>query len=527
MGYVDLIPNVFRLTASIANNKTYRTQKFNVGNKQCIGVTVKASQALSIAVAYGIATDTAASAGVDQSPSLPYKTSATTFASNNSTEGGTYHELAIPPHARQAQLVISNASGSDVASAVFDAALRVVAYPASGSGGGGDFASITGWPGSSSQVVRADGSYSALSAAEITSDLGTSTGTANALAVAPAGDATTTFEANRLYWVKSNLANTGATTLAKNGGTAVSIRKNPNSAALVGGEIPANQLILLRYDGTYLQFVAGRALLDSEASSLCTPVTTGGTNTAYTLADTRIGTPVDGQIFAMRVHLASGTSPTLAVNGGSALQLRRRLAANSLGAFVVNQLQPLEVFIVKYDATNTCYTVISDFPLQSGDIPTSLGGTEINTIDIAKTTTGTIMRASSTASLSLRGGSASNEPLLQLTAQGATNNPGAVTLMCKMLPKAASTSYNLWPITTNFYGSVWLIDDTQAGNAITEVVINAGVISAINGDTTCYKTGSATGDQMQLTISGGFLVGTTGNTYARYLGINANRMGHK
>jgi len=168
MGYVDLIPSVFRLTiASLENNKTYRTTKFNVGNKQCIGVTVKASQTVSVSVAYGIASDTAANAGVDQSASLPYKTSATSFASNTSTEGGTYHEIALPPHARQAQLVISNASGSTVSGAVIDAALRVVAYPAASGSGSSDFASITGWPGSSSQFVHADGSYSPLSAADI------------------------------------------------------------------------------------------------------------------------------------------------------------------------------------------------------------------------------------------------------------------------------------------------------------------------------------------------------------------------
>ena len=130
MGYIDLIPDVFRLTMpDLATGKSYHTQKFNVGNKQCIGVTIKASQALSVAVAYGIATDTAAAAGVDIAASLPYKTSATSFASNTSTEGGTYHEIAVPPHARQAQLVISNASGSTVSGAVIDAALRVVAYP--------------------------------------------------------------------------------------------------------------------------------------------------------------------------------------------------------------------------------------------------------------------------------------------------------------------------------------------------------------------------------------------------------------
>ncbi len=168
MGYVDLIPDVFRLTMpDLATGKSYHTQKFNVGNKQCIGVTIKASQALSVAVAYGIATDTAAAAGVDIAASLPYKTSATSFASNTSTEGGTYHEIAVPPHARQAQLVISNASGSTVSGAVIDAALRVVAYPAASGSGSSDFASITGWPGSSSQFVHADGSYSPLSASDI------------------------------------------------------------------------------------------------------------------------------------------------------------------------------------------------------------------------------------------------------------------------------------------------------------------------------------------------------------------------
>lgn len=182
MGYVDLIPSVFRLTiASLENNKTYRTTKFNVGNKQCIGVTVKASQTVSVSVAYGIASDTAATAGVDQSASLPYKTSAQTFTSNTSTEGGTYHELAIPPHARQAQLVISNASGSTVSGAVIDAALRVVAYPAASGSGSSDFASITGWPGSSSQFVHADGSYSPLSAAEIIEALEHGSGTADQL----------------------------------------------------------------------------------------------------------------------------------------------------------------------------------------------------------------------------------------------------------------------------------------------------------------------------------------------------------
>lgn len=168
MGYIDLIPDVFRLTMpDLTTGSTYRTTKFNVGNKSCIGVTIKASQTLSVAVAYGIVSDTAAAAG--GSASLPYKTSATSFASSTGTEAGTYHEIAIPPHARQAQLVISNASGSTVSGAVIDAALRVVAYPAASSGGSSAFGDITGWPGASTDFIRGDGSDGPLSATDIPS----------------------------------------------------------------------------------------------------------------------------------------------------------------------------------------------------------------------------------------------------------------------------------------------------------------------------------------------------------------------
>lgn len=251
MGYVDLIPDVFRLTMpDLATGKSYHTQKFNVGNKQCIGVTIKASQALSVAVAYGIATDTAAAAGVDIAASLPYKTSATSFASNTSTEGGTYHEIAVPPHARQAQLVISNASGSTVSGAVIDAALRVVAYPAASGSGSSDFASITGWPGSSSQFVHADGSYSPLSAAEIRNAIycGLATGTANALvAAAPTG-----FSLADGVVVMVQIANTNTTTATLNvGGTGAKDIHKPNagSNALVGGELVAGSQVAFIYRG--------------------------------------------------------------------------------------------------------------------------------------------------------------------------------------------------------------------------------------------------------------------------------------
>lgn len=233
MGYIDLIPDVFRLTMpDLATGKSYHTQKFNVGNKQCIGVTVKASQALSVAVAYGIATDTAAAAGVDIAASLPYKTSATSFASNTSTEGGTYHEIAVPPHARQAQLVISNASGSTVSGAVIDAALRVVAYPAASGSGSSDFASITGWPGSSSQFVHADGSYSPLSGPDITAAGGALDSDLDALAATVATN-TSNIASNTSAIAGKQAAITGSTSGTK------FARDTGAWSAIADGDLPA------------------------------------------------------------------------------------------------------------------------------------------------------------------------------------------------------------------------------------------------------------------------------------------------
>lgn len=149
MADVDLIPGVFRLTgAAVDNGDAYRSAKFNVGKKNSIGITVKASQALSVAIAYGRDEDTAAASGQASSASLPFKTAATSFASEaTATEGGTYHELTMPPMAQQAQLVISNASGSNVTGAVIDAALRNARVAASGGGGGSPaIADITDWP---------------------------------------------------------------------------------------------------------------------------------------------------------------------------------------------------------------------------------------------------------------------------------------------------------------------------------------------------------------------------------------------
>src|SRR5574343_1315154 len=145
MPYVDLIPSVMPISlTSLADSATYRSEAFNVGDKMEIGIVVKADQALSVRVAYGASSDTAATAGTGTSAALPFVTAATSFASSaGSTEAGTYHSIAIPPSARKAQLVISNFSGSTANSITIDAALRRQAYPSGGGGATTDAGDLT------------------------------------------------------------------------------------------------------------------------------------------------------------------------------------------------------------------------------------------------------------------------------------------------------------------------------------------------------------------------------------------------
>lgn len=88
-------------------------------------------------------------------------------------------------------------------------------------------------------------------------DLGTSSGTANALAGASLVDTATTFTAGRLYRIRTNAANSGAATCSINGGTGVAMKKSPSSAALASGDIADATELLLYYDGTNLQVLSG------------------------------------------------------------------------------------------------------------------------------------------------------------------------------------------------------------------------------------------------------------------------------
>lgn len=98
-------------------------------------------------------------------------------------------------------------------------------------------------------------------------DLGTSSGTANALAGASLVDTATTFTAGRLYRIRTNAANSGAATCSINGGTGVAMKKSPSSAALASGDIADATELLLYYDGTNLQVLSGLTVSADEIAA--------------------------------------------------------------------------------------------------------------------------------------------------------------------------------------------------------------------------------------------------------------------
>jgi hypothetical protein len=124
------------------------------------------------------------------------------------------------------------------------------------------------------------------------------TGAANAYAVSLSP--TPTLVAGSTGAFLAAHTNTGASTLAVNGGSAIAIKKNGNSTALAAGDITANQIIRWVYDGTVFQISVSSSGGVTSLNSLTGGLTiVAGTGIAVT---------------------PSGSNITIASSGGGGLQ---------------------------------------------------------------------------------------------------------------------------------------------------------------------------------------------------------------
>jgi hypothetical protein len=177
---------------------------------------------------------------------------------------------------------------------------------------------------------------------------GADTGAANAYAVAiiPAP----TLAAGSRFLFKAAHANTGASTLAINGGTAIAITNSSGgNSALIGAEIGAGQLCLVVYDGTQFQLVGSvnpaYTAAQIQNSTWEYAVDTGAAN-AYAAALTPAPAAlVAGLSFQFKaVHANTGAS-TLAVNGLAAKAITKT-GATALAGGEINANQ---IVLVTYD----------------------------------------------------------------------------------------------------------------------------------------------------------------------------------
>ena len=117
-------------------------------------------------------------------------------------------------------------------------------------------------------------------------------------------------------------ANTGATTMAINGKAPVAVR-SPDGSPMVAGQLAADAVLVLVYDGTYFRLLAGgtkpisggaltpgaTVTVDLNAGQWFT-LNTAAVNGTETIAFS--GTPVAGQSLAIAVTYGTGTTPTIA-----------------------------------------------------------------------------------------------------------------------------------------------------------------------------------------------------------------------
>ena len=94
----------------------------------------------------------------------------------------------------------------------------------------------------------------------------------------------------------------------------------------------------------------------TDSDSWCKPPVTGGTSTALTVTDTRIGTPADHQTFRFKMNQDCGTAPYLAVNGGTSLQLCYKPAGSYLN-FNSGELPNGAIITARYLSAYGLYVV--------------------------------------------------------------------------------------------------------------------------------------------------------------------------
>lgn len=174
------------------------------------------------------------------------------------------------------------------------------------------------------------------------------TGTANnyAASLTPAP----TLVAGSMIMLEIAHTNTGASTLALNGGAAKAIKKRA-SVALSGGELLANQIVLMVYDGTNWQLVGGVtwATIAAIQQQSHTYADDSGSANAYVVTLSPAPTAiVEGSVVAFKAANANTGASTLNVNGNGAVAIKK----NGSTALASGDIHSGQIILAMFDGTN-------------------------------------------------------------------------------------------------------------------------------------------------------------------------------
>jgi hypothetical protein len=266
----------------------------------------------------------------------------------------------------------------------------------------------------------------------------------------------------------------------------------------------------------------GIPMLDVDAQSqVYQYFTTAGSDTAYTLTPTPATTAnAAGQRFRVVFNAASGTTPTLAVSGQSALNLKYRDASGAKQAVTSTQIPANWVSDVECDGTDW---VVLDIPTSttwvSGSTIATTSGTSI---DLATGLPSNVKAV--TISFSQLSVDSSSPPIIQLGDSGGLETTGylstASVIAATVATAAYTTGFGISYTATAAYvwsGTVTLIKEDDTANKW----VMSGVLTGYASNTACYicagekeLTGALT--QITLTTVSGAPAFDGGSVRVRY-----------
>ncbi|QNI34543.1 hypothetical protein H7849_11970 [Alloacidobacterium dinghuense] len=173
------------------------------------------------------------------------------------------------------------------------------------------------------------------------------------------------------FQMKAAHANTGASTVSINGGTAINITK-AGTTALTGGEIAAGQIIELAYDGTEFQIIGGSG--------------SGGGGVTQIIAGTNVTISPSGGTGAVTIDAGGGGGGgnlygPVDAQTGTSYTLQLSDAPNGLGTVTMNNAANNTVTVPPNSSVNyPVGTVLEFVQLGAGQTALAAGaGVTINT----------------------------------------------------------------------------------------------------------------------------------------------------